>query len=129
MPKATGGTKRSPVKTAVVQSSVKEYSLPPQVHPVASQPRRVYIRTEVELARYGYTDDCPGCMAAALGTKAVGHSAECRARIEREMSAHPEGSIRIGGADIRRRDADKDARMEESTSSSSGQTGEKQSIL
>ena len=87
-----------PVKAAVVQGSVEEDSLPPPIHPVPSQPRRVYIRKDIELARYGYTDDCPGCMAAALKTKAVGHSAECRARMEREMSAHPEGSIRPGEA-------------------------------
>ena len=107
-----------PAKAAVVQSSVKEDSLPPQVHAAPSQPRRVYIRKEVELARYGYTDDCPGCMAAALGTKAAGHSVECRARIEREMSAHPEGSIRLGEAQVRRGDVHEDVAMDESESSS-----------
>ena len=51
----------------------------------ASEARRVYIRRDVELARYGMTDGCQGCTAAHFGTTAMPHSEECRSRIMREM--------------------------------------------
>ena len=37
--------------------------------------------------KYGYTDGCPGCSASATGSKAKGHSDECRRRIEEKMQA------------------------------------------
>ena len=36
----------------------------------------------MELKQYGFTVGCPGCRAANLGTTPVGHSDECRKRIE-----------------------------------------------
>jgi hypothetical protein len=48
-------------------------------------PRQVYIRKNVELEKYGYTDFCRGCVAAALDQKAKPHTPECRARILEEM--------------------------------------------
>ena len=47
----------------------------------------MYIRKDVELARYGYTLGCEGCTAAAMGQKPRNHSSECRARIEQAMKA------------------------------------------
>ena len=47
--------------------------------------RRAKICRAVELHKYGFTDGCPGCDAAAKGAKAVGHSEACRQRIETEM--------------------------------------------
>ena len=45
-------------------------------------PRRMGI-TMAELEKYGYTDNCPGCMAKRRGAVAKkGHSEACRKRIE-----------------------------------------------
>ena len=44
--------------------------------------RRVYIRQEKELRKYGHNDGCLGCTAAATGSKAKGHSDACRKRTE-----------------------------------------------
>jgi hypothetical protein len=74
----------------VADAVVPDVQLPPVIGPrnnAPQQARRVYIRREVELVRYGYTPGCSGCMAAALGEKAVVHSEECRRRIEESMAA------------------------------------------
>ena len=47
--------------------------------------RRVYIRRGIELQRFGYTDGCPGCVAAEGALKPAGHSDACRKRVEAEM--------------------------------------------
>ena len=47
-----------------------------------AEPKRVYIRRNVELERYGYTPGCPGCIAAETDAEPINHSAACRARIE-----------------------------------------------
>jgi len=66
--------------------------------------RRVSFRKDVELARYGFTDGCPGCLSAALGKTPRGHSEGCRTRLEEAMSRDIElgGSSRIEEADARR---------------------------
>ena len=51
--------------------------------------RNVYIRKTVELAKYGYTDGCPGCKAARANQPPKAHSAACRARIEHWMVNDP----------------------------------------
>ena len=73
-----------PVRAVAVKASaVPERELPPRLSaPRASGPRNVYIRTEVESARYGYTEFCPGCTASFLREKAKPHSEECRRRIK-----------------------------------------------
>ena len=48
-------------------------------------PRRFRIKKS-DLERYGYTIGCPGCRAANRGLVAVGHTEECRRRIEDELS-------------------------------------------
>ncbi|CAK0820942.1 unnamed protein product [Prorocentrum cordatum] len=64
-------------------------------------PRRVYIRKEIELKRYGFTEGCLGCQAAQRGEKiARNHSEECRGRIQRAMEA--EGDTRVAAANERR---------------------------
>ena len=47
--------------------------------------KRAHIRRSVELRQYGFTEGCPGCEAAAKGSKELGHSAACRRRIEANM--------------------------------------------
>ena len=54
--------------------------LPPPVgEPAGPGARRVYIRRDVEIRKYGVTIGCPGCTAITAGTTAQGHSDECRA--------------------------------------------------
>jgi len=69
---------------------VPEEELPPRL-PTARGPdivpRRMYIRRDVELAVYGFTDGCPGCDAAKAGLNPVAHTAACRKRIEEAMAA------------------------------------------
>jgi hypothetical protein len=60
----------------------------------AAEPKRVYIRKDVELVKYGFTDGCRGCAAAALGERAVGHDETCRLRIERRILEEEEPAIR-----------------------------------
>jgi len=60
--------------------------LPPAVRKPEVEKRQLYIRKVVELARYGYTDGCPGCVAVALGSAPVAHSKECRVRILEQMA-------------------------------------------
>ena len=63
-----------------------EHVLPPPVgEPAGPRARRVYIRRDVEIRKYGVTVGCPGCMAVTAETTAQGHSDECRARIEQKM--------------------------------------------
>ena len=52
-------------------------------------------RRSVELARYGYTDQCIGCQHASLGLEPADHSVECRARIVRHMTADDDLSQRV----------------------------------
>ena len=68
------------------QAAIPERQAPPPT--VGEQlPRRVYIRTSADLARYGYTDRCIGCQHAILGLKPADHNEECRAGIVRYMTA------------------------------------------
>ena len=55
--------------------------------PQPTQTRQMYIRKDVELAKYGYTPGCEGCVAAATNQRPRMHSAECRTRIEQAMKA------------------------------------------
>ena len=48
-------------------------------------PRRLYVRKEVEIEKYGTTPDCPGCIAILRGVRAQAHSEACRRRIEGRM--------------------------------------------
>ena len=64
-------------------------------------PRRVYIRKEVELTRFGYTEGCPGCVAVATNEAPKGHNAECAARIVEAMAKDPESRQRLAEADVR----------------------------
>ena len=80
-------------------------AMPPAPRAPEVLPRRVYIREKVEIAKYGMTMGCPGCMAITGGAKPQGHSAECRARIEQRMREDAEsgGAERLEEATKRRR--------------------------
>jgi len=45
-------------------------------------PRRLYLK-KGDFEKFGYTSRCPGCKAIIRGTRAVNHSDECRARMEK----------------------------------------------
>ena len=72
--------------------------LPAAEEPAQPTHRRVYIRKQVELAKYGMTEGCHGCVAAATGSRAVPHNEECRRRIETAMGADAQGAARLGVA-------------------------------
>ena len=58
--------------------------------------------TPMILDRYGYTDGCPGCNAKLAGKDPRGHSADCRARIEKEIVEGGLGMERLIERDLRR---------------------------
>ena len=59
---------------SVRAEAVAVHELPVQPHmDRATGPRKVYIRKDVELARYGFTPACRGCHAAVIGG-GVSHS-------------------------------------------------------
>ena len=56
---------------------VPEDELPPRLpreREAEVAPRRVYIRRNVELRKYGFTQGCRGCMAAETGHAPENHS-------------------------------------------------------
>ena len=57
--------------------------LPTTQQPQQTQTRQTYIRKDVELAKYGYTPGCEGCVAAATNQRPRMHSAECRLALSR----------------------------------------------
>ena len=59
--------------------------LPSEPTHAESLARGLYIRREVELEKFGYTEGCLGCTAAFMGAPAMPHSAECRQRIMKAM--------------------------------------------
>ena len=79
-----------------ISGTVLEAQAPPPTNG-EQLPRRVYIRRSVELARYGYTDQCIGYQHARLGLKLSDHNEECRARIVRHMTADDNLNKRVRG--------------------------------
>ena len=55
------------------------------LEPRGYKARRFYIQREVELAKYGFSDDCEGCRVAQLGAEAKPHIEGCRDRIRQAM--------------------------------------------
>ena len=95
--------RRDPTTRIVVPGSSPVAVLPPA--PVPAQPpgpRRVYIRRDVEIAKYGQTPGCAGCRAIAAGARPQNHSEECRKRIEQRMRDDEEMARRLGAAAAKR---------------------------
>ena len=79
-------------------------TLPPPLGRAAETvPRRVYIRAAVELVRYGFSADCRGCDAARTGDRPLGHTDDCRLRIERAIVAEEDPAIRDRLLETKRR--------------------------
>lgn len=60
--------------------------------------RRVYLRRDVELQKYGYSDNCDGCAHARADRSPRPHAVECRLRIVKAMRNDPEGRARLEAA-------------------------------
>ena len=69
-------------------------------------PRSVYLRRDKELKKYGYTEDCQGCLAAQLDLPAARHSDECRNRITDAMRNDPIDRALVDWADDKAKDYD-----------------------
>ena len=88
-----GDVQNEPGEVPTVVASepfVPEDELPPRLpreREAEVAPRRVYIRRNVELRKYGFTQGCRGCMAAETGHAPENHSEACRGRIESAMEA------------------------------------------
>ena len=75
-----------------------------------SVPRKVYIRTDIELEKYCFTRGCPGCDRIAalrrgdpLVSKArINHSNACRNRTQKEMEEDEAGRQRLEERRLRR---------------------------
>ena len=77
-------------------------NLPVPAPTAAVTRKRVKIRRDVELVKYGFTPNCVGCDAAIRGADAQNHTEACRIRIEACMSADPEGAEALERAAQRR---------------------------
>ena len=58
-------------------------------------PRGLYIRRDVELQQFGYTEGCDGCEAARHGLAHRQHSRACKQRIAEELEKSDEGKKRV----------------------------------
>ena len=82
---------------------VGDDELPEKAKPrnYASGPRRVYIRRDKELKKYGYTVGCPGCDAARANLSGKDHTEACRERIQSKMEEDEESKRRLDEAAAR----------------------------
>ena len=58
-------------------------------------PRGLYIRRDVELQQFGYTEGCDGCEAARHGLAHRQRSRACKQRIAEELEKSDEGKKRV----------------------------------
>ena len=81
---------------------IKHRPVVPVVEPREYRARRFYIQREVEVVKFGYSENCDGCNAAQLGTKAKPHSEGFRERIRQAMMNDDMGQQRLQEAEQRR---------------------------
>jgi hypothetical protein len=95
---------------------VAEEDLPPKLpgtRAAEALPRKVYIRREVELKKYGFTlKGCKGCQAASGNLVPAPHSDACRARIEQAMQDDPEVQHRMAAVAMARNELGEPVRVE-----------------
>ena len=58
-------------------------------------PRGIYVRRDVELKQFGYTDGCDGCERARAGLSHRAHSQACKQRIMEELSKTEAGKKKV----------------------------------
>ena len=85
-------------------------------------PRRAYLKKK-DFENCGYTTKCLGCKALLKGTRAVGHSEECRKRMEKEL----EGTDKIEKAKARGNQFCEEVLDREDRKRRRGQNGDKKS--
>ena len=103
-PHPNSGVSEIPLKRMVIRAAAAPRAeLPPTVprEGIHGEFRAVYIRADVELVKYGFTDGCKGCEAASAGTAPRNHSDVCRGRIVEAMRADPELQHRVEAAEVR----------------------------
>ena len=66
-----------------------------------TKPVGFYTWREVELAKYGFPDDCEECCVARVGAEAKPHSEGCRERIRQAMMNDDVGQQRLRAAEQR----------------------------
>ncbi|CAK0839184.1 unnamed protein product [Prorocentrum cordatum] len=95
------------IPTVIDEPPVDPAAQQPRVVPeqAPAVPRNVYIRRNVELANYGFTDGCPGCHAARANAAAKAHSSERRGRIQLATANDPELAPCVIGAAARQLEA------------------------
>lgn len=64
-------------------------------------PRRVYIRANIEIEKFGMTLGCAGCDAVRKGAPPRSHNEECRKRVMKEMAADEALNKRLRAAEKR----------------------------
>ena len=78
-PAESPGTLDDVPTMVATEAIVEEDELPPPppvpVGERSGKRRRVYIRRDIELDKYGYTDNCEGCIATRTGLQPRAHSA------------------------------------------------------
>ena len=97
--------RRIPPVRIVAEPVVATADLPPAASAKALVRRNFYVK-EKDIAKYGDTVGCPGCIARALGGRVVAHGAECRARVEAAIVAEGDVDMRVEAAHARKREGD-----------------------
>ena len=76
-------------------TKVPEGDLPAGQPTMEPQVRDIKLRRNVELKKFGFTQNCKGCFQAAIGGAAANHTDACRLRIKNAMRADPDLSGRV----------------------------------
>ena len=83
-------------------------SIPEQANQHREFKFREFKITKGILEKFGFSDNCKGCEAAALGKDARRHSDDCRARIEKQIREDEVLKVRLDMRDIRLNKDDKE---------------------
>ena len=76
-------------------TKVPEGDLPAEQPTVEPQLRDIKLRRNVELKKFGFTQNCKGCFQAAIGGAAASHTEACRLRTKIAMRTVPELAERV----------------------------------
>ena len=71
-------------------------------HPIVHIDFKIF-KKDLEDARFGYTDNCPGCIAARNKSNQRAHSIICRERLRTEFAKYPDTRKRVEMAERRLR--------------------------
>ena len=97
-PAEQAGMKSIPLEVELPKEVIIEEEKPAEVvvrRKKGYVPRGIYIRRDVELEEFGFTDGCDGCDRAKHGLSHRQHSRACKQRISEELSKTAEGRNRL----------------------------------